>query len=248
MQLDSSQLETFRARFEAKEPDPKNFVRRVTKFAFYLSVEDLVESRRQQGFAWEGIAEDFTALGVTMPVSTLKTCYRRARARRRGASARRQRPAPTTAARRRRPSAPHPAGDVVAVAAAVEAAPDTLETPPVAPEMPSPEPRAGAAAAVQSETTNEIADVGSREEKAAGAAGDQALVDEIPSSTIAGRVPPASDPVSPAEAQPQPREMHPATATSAIGADRQRLDEVRSQASPRDARRLAFVPKPDGDL
>ncbi len=89
MDLDATLLTTFRARFEAKEPDPKNFVRRVTKLDVYLTVEDLVEARRSKGFAWEGIAEDFSALGVNMPVATLKTCFRRARNRRRsGATAR----------------------------------------------------------------------------------------------------------------------------------------------------------------
>jgi hypothetical protein len=79
MDLDATLLTTFRARFEAKEPHPKNFVRRVTKLDVYLTVEDLVEARRSKGFAWEGIAEDFSALGVEMPVATLKTCFRRAR-------------------------------------------------------------------------------------------------------------------------------------------------------------------------
>ena len=93
MSLDTAQLATFRSRFEAKEPDPKNFVRKVTKFDFYLTVEDLVEERRSKGYAWEGIAEDFAALGVVMKLSTLKTCFRRARLRKRCATAGSRRPA-----------------------------------------------------------------------------------------------------------------------------------------------------------
>jgi hypothetical protein len=105
MSIDVALLTTFRTRFEAKEPDPKNFVRRITKFDIYMTVADLVEERRAKGFAWEGIAEDFAALGVLMPVATLKTCFRRARALKRADTTprplrpRRLSPRPSRAAR-----------------------------------------------------------------------------------------------------------------------------------------------------
>jgi hypothetical protein len=93
MLVDSTLLGTFRSRFEAKEPDPKNFIRRATKLDFYLTVHDIVEERRTKGFAWGGIAADFTELGVTMSVSTLKTCFRRAREKTQGLHPRTKRPA-----------------------------------------------------------------------------------------------------------------------------------------------------------
>jgi hypothetical protein len=115
MHLDASLLTTFRSRFESKEPDPKNFVRRVTKLDVYLTVEDLVEERRSKGFTWEGIAEDFTALGVRMSVATLKTCFRRARDRKPGRMPRVKPPSRRTNQARRVPSNALPA-DAPAVA------------------------------------------------------------------------------------------------------------------------------------
>jgi hypothetical protein len=115
MDLDATLLTTFRARFEAKEPDPKNFLRRVTKLDVYLTVEDLVEARRSKGFAWEGIAEDFSALGVKMPVATLKTCFRRARnIKRSGATARPKTPRGSTRPLRVERQAQRAGGDSVA--------------------------------------------------------------------------------------------------------------------------------------
>jgi hypothetical protein len=144
MDLDATLLTTFRARFEAKEPDPKNFVRRVTKLDVYLTVEDLVEARRSKGFAWEGIAEDFSALGVDMPVATLKTCFRRARnIKRSGASARPKTPRRSTRPLRVERQAERSAGGSVAEilpisegasSALVDAAPPTT---PAATEVPS---------------------------------------------------------------------------------------------------------------
>lgn len=237
MQLDPAELEKFRSRFEAKEPDPKNFFRRVTKFDFYLSVEDLVEDRRRKGFAWAGIAEDFTALGVAMPISTLKTCFRRARARRPGTVARPKRPSRLPHVRRARSAAP----EVETPEVSAEA-PDTAPTPPAEPapavRRAAPEPTIS----TPSPSTPPARDPaesrgaeGSREEESASLAieqesgGDERAVAAVAvQGAMASGASPEASPTPPPEAGG--------------------LDAIRARASPRETRRLAFIPKPDGDL
>jgi hypothetical protein len=116
-------LQTFRARFEAKEPSPRNFVRRVTKFDYFLTVADLVEERLAKEFAWQGIADDLGELGLSMEIATLKTYVRRARARREAApaSAAKKPARNSPRAPQSRPSRPKkasPSGDSVAFDAA----------------------------------------------------------------------------------------------------------------------------------
>jgi hypothetical protein len=84
MTLSAGELQTFRQRFEAKEPSPSNFVRRVTKYDYFLTVHEVIEERLAKRFAWQGIADDLGDLGLRLSIPTLKTYVRRARARRGG--------------------------------------------------------------------------------------------------------------------------------------------------------------------
>jgi hypothetical protein len=78
MNFDIAFYDSFRSRFEEKEP-ARQHLRRVTKRDLFLSVRDIVEQHRIKGYGWEGIAAIFRDLGVPISASTLRACATRAR-------------------------------------------------------------------------------------------------------------------------------------------------------------------------
>lgn len=124
MSYDRKFLESFVEQFGSTQPPASSREQTVSKQLLVATVLPQIDRWRRAGHSLEAIATHFTALGVTMPVATLRTCLRRS-----------QQPSPTpprpTRSQRGRRPARKPSG-----AKANSVHPSHLSVPP--PAEPSP--------------------------------------------------------------------------------------------------------------
>lgn len=77
MSYDRKFLESFVEQFGSTQPPASTREQTVSKQLLVATVLPQIDQWRRAGHSLEAIATHFTALGVTMPVATLRTCLRR---------------------------------------------------------------------------------------------------------------------------------------------------------------------------